>query len=284
MPLTVLHHALASQILTRLREQSTPPELFRPLTRTLTQILLVEATRNLLTRARTIQTPLETMEGTTLANEMVAVPILRAGLGMLDAVLEMLPECAVGYVGLERDEATAVATSYYCKLPSLTGKTALLLDPMLATGGSAAWAVNRLYEAGAEQVILLCIVAAPEGVAHLEARFPHLTLITAALDRELNTQKYILPGLGDFGDRLYGTGVPSEPKEPPPENPHHLTEREKEIIQLVAQGLFNKEIAHHLGNSLQTVKNHISNILFKLQVNDRTEAAMLASRGGLVEP
>ena len=124
---------------------------------------------------------------------------------MLEPVIQILPDSAVGYVGLERDETTAVATSYYCKLPTMKNKTVLLLDPMLATGGSAAWAVKRLYEEGAEQVILLCIVAAPEGVEHLHNQFPQLHIVTAALDRELSSKKYIMPGLGDFGDRLFGT-------------------------------------------------------------------------------
>jgi uracil phosphoribosyltransferase len=205
MPLTVLNHALGAHILTRLREQTTPPEAYRPLTRALTQVLVIEATRDLPTSAIKIQTPLEEMEGAAIESHLVAVPVLRAGLGMLDAVLELLPEASVGYVGMARDEATAIATSYYCKLPPMQDRIALLLDPMLATGGSAAWAVNQLYEAGAKTVIQLCIVAAPEGVARLEESFPHLQIVAAALDRELNDRKYILPGLGDFGDRLYGT-------------------------------------------------------------------------------
>ncbi|HLK56879.1 MAG TPA: uracil phosphoribosyltransferase [Chthonomonadaceae bacterium] len=205
MPLTVLDHALAAQLLTRLRDITTPPEQFRPLTRALTQILIVEATRALPSRSIRVRTPLEETEGAEILGELVAVPILRAGLGMLDAVLELLPAANVGYLGLERDEQTAIATSYYAKLPPLEGKTALLLDPMLATGGSAAWATHALYAAGAAQVVLLCVVAAPEGVARLAESFPQLHIVAASLDRELNDRKYILPGLGDFGDRLFGT-------------------------------------------------------------------------------
>ncbi|MCS6777580.1 MAG: uracil phosphoribosyltransferase [Chloroherpetonaceae bacterium] len=205
MPLTVLDHALAAHILTRLRDHATPPEAYRPLTRALTQILVTEATRNLPVRPISVRTPLEETEGVALDTQIVAVPVLRAGLGMLDAVLELLPGATVGYVGMARDEATAIATAYYCKLPPMEARTAILLDPMLATGGSAAWAVNQLYEAGAASVIQLCVVAAPEGVARLEESFPRLQIVTAALDRELNDHKYILPGLGDFGDRLYGT-------------------------------------------------------------------------------
>jgi uracil phosphoribosyltransferase len=205
MPLTVLKHALAAHVLTRLRADDTEPEAFRPLTRALTQLLVAEATRELPVSAVTIRTPLEEMEGTAIDGGIVAVPVLRAGLGMLDAVLEMIPQCAVGYMGLERDERTAIASTYYCKLPPMENRVALLLDPMLATGGTAAWAVDQLITAGAKEVILLCVVAAPEGVARLEESFPRLRIVTAALDRELNDRKYILPGLGDFGDRLYGT-------------------------------------------------------------------------------
>lgn len=205
MPLTILEHALAADIVSRLRDVNTPPPRFRPLTRALTQILVVEATRRLPTTAARIQTPLEETDGAQIAEEIVAVPILRAGLGMLDAVLDLLPEASVGYFGLERDETTAIASTYYCKLPPLEGKTALLLDPMLATGGSAAWAADQLYAAGAKQVCLLCVVAAPQGVARLEESFPLLHIVTASLDRDLNDRKYILPGLGDFGDRLFGT-------------------------------------------------------------------------------
>lgn len=205
MPLTVLDHALAGVLLSRLRDAGTPPERFRPLTRALTHILLAEATRTLPTETVTIQTPLEATAGAALRHGIVAVPILRAGLGMLDAVLDLLPEATVGYFGLERDEETAIASSYYAKLPTVAAKTVLLLDPMLATGGSAAWAVQQLTEAQAAHIVLLCVVAAPEGANELQRRFPHLHIVTASLDRELNPRRYIMPGLGDFGDRLYGT-------------------------------------------------------------------------------
>ncbi|HLJ54536.1 MAG TPA: uracil phosphoribosyltransferase [Chthonomonadaceae bacterium] len=206
MPLTVLRHSLADVLLAGLRNRDTPPERFRALTRALTNILVVEAVRDLPTAPTIVQTPLEPAAGAELRHGIVAVPILRAGLGMLDAVLEQLPKAAVGYFGLERNEETAVARSYYAKLPMVEQKTVLLLDPMLATGGSAAWAVERLAAAGPARTVLLCVVAAPEGVGLLQDRFPTLHIVAAALDRELNDRKYILPGLGDFGDRLYGTG------------------------------------------------------------------------------
>ncbi len=205
MPLTVLNHALGGHLLAQLRDETTPPPRFRTLTRALTQILVVEATRHLPTRAQVVRTPLEDTLAQVLDAPLAAVPVLRAGLGMLDAVLELLPEATVGYVGLERDETTAVASAYYCKLPALQGRTVLLLDPMLATGGSAASAVRQLMAAGASDLQLLCMVAAPEGVKYLEAEFPDMHIVTAALDRELNEKRYILPGLGDFGDRLFGT-------------------------------------------------------------------------------
>lgn len=205
MPLTVLDHALAADILTRLRDETTNPEQFRSLTRTLTRLLIAEATRTLPTRSITVRTPLEEVEGRRIDPCIVAVPILRAGLGMLDVTLEMLTHATVGYVGLERDEQTAIASSYYCKLPRMEDKIAFLLDPMLATGGSAAWAINHLYSQGASRIVLVSIVAAPEGVARLHESFPQLEIVAASLDRELNDRKYILPGLGDFGDRLYGT-------------------------------------------------------------------------------
>ena len=205
MPLTVLNHAVAQVLLSKLRSLDTPPVRVRPITRALTHILVVEATRSLATNIVTVTTPLEATDGYVLRNEIVAVPILRAGLGMLDAVLDLLPESTVGYFGLARDEQTAVASSYYAKLPPVAGKTVLLLDPMLATGGSAAFAVDALMSSAPSQVVLLCMVAAPEGVQLLHSRFPELHIVAASLDRELNSQSYICPGLGDFGDRLYGT-------------------------------------------------------------------------------
>ena len=142
----------------------------------------------------------------TIASRVVAVPVLRAGLGMLDAFLDLVPSAQVGYFGLERNEQTAVARRYYEKVPKdLANAVVYLLDPMLATGGSAAMAIEGLKGLGARQVRLLCVVAAPEGVAYLEKTEPEAEVYTAALDRQLNDRKYILPGLGDFGDRLFGT-------------------------------------------------------------------------------
>ncbi len=206
MPLVVVRHAVVSEALARLREDSTGPEEFRRVAKRVALILAADATRDLATRAGSVTTPLESTPVERLASRIVAVPILRAGLGMLEPFLEVVPEAEVGYFGLQRDEETAVARRYYEKIPKDLGSAEVfLLDPMLATGGSAAMAIDGLQGMGARSVRLLAIVAAPEGVAHVEAACPGTRIYTAALDRELNARKFILPGLGDFGDRLYGT-------------------------------------------------------------------------------
>ncbi len=155
---------------------------------------------------KAIETPLEALTGRVLpAEPLVVVPILRAGLGMVQPFLDIFPDVSVGYIGLERDHTTAIARSYYCKLPPLAGRRVLLVDPMLATGGSAVKAIDVIRAQGGADVTLVSIVSSPEGVAEVVAHYPKLPIFTAALDRELNARKYILPGLGDFGDRLYGT-------------------------------------------------------------------------------
>lgn len=153
-----------------------------------------------------MQTPLEQADAHVLESDVVVVPVLRAGLGMVDAVLEVLPRARLGHIGLQRDEQTAIASQYYSKLPhDLSQSTALIVDPMLATGGSAVSAITMLQDAGAHDIRLVCIVAAPEGIAAVEAAHPGVHIYTPAIDRGLNDHKFILPGLGDFGDRLYGT-------------------------------------------------------------------------------
>jgi len=203
--LHVVDHPLAQHLLTQLRNKHTPPEVFRSLTRKLTTILAIEATRSLSVESVTVETPLEESQGTVLSTRLVVVPILRAGLGMLEAVVDLYPDVSVGYIGMERDHATAVANSYYLKLPPVEGRTVLLIDPMLATGGSVDQALAAIRSRGAEAMILVCIVAAPEGVERITKHHPDVPIYAAALDRELNPAKYILPGIGDFGDRLYGT-------------------------------------------------------------------------------
>jgi uracil phosphoribosyltransferase len=207
MQIEVVHHPLVKHILTRLRDATTEPAQFRALARQLTLLLAVEATRDLPLREQPVQTPLEPTQGHSLAQPIVAVPILRAGLGMLEAITELFTEVRVGYIGLERDEATAIARAYYCKLPPIGASRVLLLDPMLATGGSAAQAVEVLLKAGAQDIVHICVVAAPEGMRLLNERFPKVRIVAASIDRGLNDRKFILPGLGDFGDRLYGTGA-----------------------------------------------------------------------------
>ncbi|KXU38118.1 uracil phosphoribosyltransferase [Cephaloticoccus primus] len=205
MPLHILQHPLATHVITHLRDVHTKPATFRTLAYQISQLLAIEATRGLPTRPKPIQTPLEPITGQVLAQPLVIVPILRAGLGMMTPFLDLFPDVSVGYIGLERDERTAIARSYYCKLPPLADAHVLVLDPMLATGGSAAQAISLVKDAGARSVALsfVCIVSAPEGVATLEAAHPDVPIYTATHDRQLNAQKYILPGLGDFGDRLY---------------------------------------------------------------------------------
>ena len=205
MSVNVVDHPLASHLLLALRDRTTPPSLFRSITKKLTTILMIEATRDLPTTQRTVSTPLEDTSGATLAGPIVAVPILRAGLGMLDAVVELFPEVRVGYLGLERDEATFQPSEYYAKLPSLQDAVTFVLDPMLATGGSASAALESVKKAGAEAVRMVSVVSAPEGVKLLQDDHPDVDIVTAGLDRELNSTAYILPGLGDFGDRLFGT-------------------------------------------------------------------------------
>ena len=205
MPATVLDHPLAAHVLTHLRDRTTKPATFRALCQQIGLMLALEATRDLPLVAKSIETPLESMASPVLGRGLVIVPILRAGLGLLQPYLDLFPEVSVGYVGLERDHATAVSRSYYRKLPPVAGQRVLCVDPMLATGGSAVQALDALKAAGATDLRLVCIVSAPEGLAAVEAAHPDVLILTAAIDRELNASRYILPGLGDFGDRLYGT-------------------------------------------------------------------------------
>lgn len=206
MPITVSRHPLVADSLAGLRDRDTDPEEFRVLARNVITLLLYEATADLPVRQGTVQTPLREADASTMAQEVVAIPVLRAGLGLLAPVLELLPRVSVGYIGLERDEDTAVARIYYNKLPKLEGKVPLLLDPMLATGGSAAQALDLIKEAGGVEPRFICVVAAPEGVKVVEERHPEVHIYAAALDEGLNSKAYIVPGLGDFGDRLFGTG------------------------------------------------------------------------------
>jgi len=205
MALHVVDHPLAKHLITGLRDATTPPDRFRQLSDTLSTILILESTRKVRLLSGEVETPMEVTQADRLDQGLVVVPVLRAGLCMLDPALKLFPKVDVGYVGLERSHETAVAHSYYCKLPNLAGKYTLCVDPMLATGGSASQAIDLLKEHGADQITMVCVVAAPEGVETLQNDHPDVEIFAAAYDRELNAQKYILPGLGDYGDRLYGT-------------------------------------------------------------------------------
>ena len=206
MPLHTIDHPLVHDALMELRDVGTAPPAFRRAATRISLLLAAEALRALPTAVATVTTPLGPADGRVVRTDVVVVPVLRAGLGMLDAVLELLPAARVGHIGLQRDEATAIASKYYTKLPAnLAGSFVLMIDPMLATGGSAVAALRLLREAGAADIRIVCIVAAPEGIALVEREFPDVAIYTPVVDRCLNDHKYIVPGLGDFGDRLYGT-------------------------------------------------------------------------------
>ena len=206
MPLHVVEHPVVHDALATLRDVSTTPEVFRRMAIRVSLLLAAEATRDVPSEAVSVQTPLGPANGRRVGAGVVVVPVLRAGLGMLDAVLELLPNARVGHIGLQRDEMTAVASQYYSKLPrDLKGSFVLMIDPMLATGGSAVAGLDLLKAAGATEIRMICIVAAPEGIALVERHHPNVHIYTPAVDQGLNAHKFIVPGLGDFGDRLYGT-------------------------------------------------------------------------------
>jgi uracil phosphoribosyltransferase len=206
VPVHLVDHPLVHDALMVLRNKDTSSETFRRTATRISVILAVEALRDVPTVATTVETPLGPAAGSRLKDDLVVVPVLRAGLGMLDAVLELVPYARVGHIGLQRDEMTAVASYYYSKLPpDVERSSVVMIDPMLATGGSAVAALDLLQRAGARSVRIICIVAAPEGVEQVEQRHPDVHIYTPVVDRGLNSQKFIVPGLGDFGDRLYGT-------------------------------------------------------------------------------
>ena len=189
-----------------LRDQRTEPQAFRRAANRISVLLASEALKHVPVVETTVTTPLGPASGRVLRTDVVVVPVLRAGLGMLDAVLELIPSARVGHIGLQRDEATAVASWYYSKLPdNIASSYVLMIDPMLATGGSAVAALDLLKQAGARTITMICIVSAPDGVAAVARQHPDVAVYTPIVDRELNPHKFIVPGLGDFGDRLYGT-------------------------------------------------------------------------------
>ena len=206
MPVHLVDHPLVHDALVTLRDKRTTREHFRQAATRISVLLVAEALRDLPTDRLTVETPLGPADGRRIGRDVVVVPVLRAGLGMLDAVLELVPHARVGHIGLQRDEMTAAASQYYSKLPSnISTSFVLMIDPMLATGGSAVAALDLLARAGAARVRIVCIVAAPEGVATVQSQHPDVSIYTPVVDRGLNEHKFIVPGLGDFGDRLYGT-------------------------------------------------------------------------------
>jgi len=204
---TEVQHPLVRHKLSYLRDKDTPTVHFRKLVNELTTLLTYEATKDFPTETVEIETPLERMGAQRISGKKVAVcPVLRAGLGMLDGVLSLVSGARVGFIGLYRNEETLQPVEYYVKLPAdMETRDAIVLDPMLATGNSSAAAVAAVKSAGAQSVTLVCIVAAPEGIAHLHDEHPDVHVVCAAIDRGLNEKGYIVPGLGDAGDRLYGT-------------------------------------------------------------------------------
>ncbi len=205
--LTIVTHPLVQHKLTLMRDKTTSTGSFRQLLREISALLAYEVTRDLELTTRTIETPMQQVDAPVLKGKKLAlVSILRAGNGLLDGVLELIPSARVGFVGLYRDEVTLKPVQYYCKLPEgLEDRLVIVVDPMLATGNSSAAAVDLLKAAGATNILFLCLLAAPEGVARMKEAHPDVPIVTASLDKRLNEQGYILPGLGDAGDRMFGT-------------------------------------------------------------------------------
>lgn len=204
---TLVDHPLVQHKLTLMRDKHTPTVVFRQLLREITQFLAYEITRDLDMTSKQIETPMETMSSPTLAGKKLAlISILRAGNGMLDGVLELIPSARVGFVGLYRDEETLQPVQYYFKVPeALEDRVVIAVDPMLATGNSSVAAVDLLKQAGAKNIRFMCLLAAPEGIARMQQAHPDVPIVTAAIDRGLNEKGFIMPGLGDAGDRMFGT-------------------------------------------------------------------------------
>jgi len=205
MSITIIEHPLAGDLLTILRNKETQPPEFRQIAERLGYLLVADALSDMATNEVDIVTPLEPTTGTQLTGPVVAVAVLRAGLGLLHSVLTLVPDAAIGFAGVQRNEETAEPMEYYTKFPELSAARVLILEPMLATGGSLSWAIDKVKENGAQDIVAVCVVAAPEGVEAIKTSHPDVRIVAAALDRELNPSFYIAPGLGDMGDRLFGT-------------------------------------------------------------------------------
>jgi uracil phosphoribosyltransferase len=205
-PVTVIAHPLVQHNLAQLRDQRTRPQEFRRLLGEISSLMIYEATRSLGVKKITVQTPLAPCPGFQLEREVALVPVLRAGLGMLDSILQLIPHARVGFIGLKREETTLRAMFYHKSLPKNLGRfEVILIDPMLATGGSTVAALDLLLEQGAKHIRVVNLVAAPEGIRNVQKHHPRVPIFTAAVDKKLNERGYIVPGLGDAGDRLFGT-------------------------------------------------------------------------------
>jgi len=202
----LIEHPILKRDVTILRDQNTDSETFRAALQRVSNILAVELSKEFRLTEIEVETPLEKTKGAKLTNDVILVPVLRAGLGMVNGFLQIIPEAKVGHIGLQRDEETLKPVEYYYKVPKhLERAEVVMLDPMLATGGSASEALKYLKKRGAKKLVFACVVAAPEGIAKIGSEHPDVKIFAAALDRELNNKGYILPGLGDAGDRTFGT-------------------------------------------------------------------------------
>ncbi len=202
----LIDHPCVQHKLAIIRDIDTGHKRFRELATEITKFICYEALKNIQTREVTVQTPVAEATCRKLDTDLVVVPILRAGVGMLEGILELVPTARVGFVGLYRDEDTKLPVTYYERFPTqIKGGTCIIIDPMIATGGSTAAAIDKLKENGAANIVVICIVTCPEGIALVEAEHPDVPIYAAAIDKGLNEKKYIVPGLGDAGDRLFGT-------------------------------------------------------------------------------
>ena len=205
MQVIEISHPLKDHYLTIIRDKETNFENFREYSSKLSYLLFIEGTKDISTKSKTIETPLTKTEGVAIENENVAIAVLRAGLGLVDGVKNLLPDTSFGYIGVQRNEETASPEYYYENLPNLENKNIFILEPMLATGGSLSFAIDKVKDHNPKSIIALTVISSPEGIARLEKEHSDITLVTAKIDEKLNENWYIVPGLGDMGDRLFGT-------------------------------------------------------------------------------
>ena len=205
MQVIEISHPLKDHYLTIIRDKETDFENFREYSSKLSYLLFIEGTKNISTKVKPIETPLTNIDGLEIENENVAIAVLRAGLGLVDGVKNLLPSTSFGYIGVQRNEETATPEYYYENLPNLENKNVFILEPMLATGGSLSFAIDKVKEHNPKSIIALTVISAPEGIERLKKEHSDITSVTAKIDEKLNENWYIVPGLGDMGDRLFGT-------------------------------------------------------------------------------